>query len=301
MSTSGSNGFRESIWEIRDYEIIAHYPEGDWCLTALEVESIRFEPGMDDGVPVCDAFLRAKNQPRSDMIGRFQQGEDQTCVELALFAARNRIQMIGQPLSAITKAPVKPGAIVTTTAVPRQRTNLPKSPDSSFETQVDPNQPYGFNQEIDPNQPHGFNQETSPNQPHSLNQETDPNQLYGFNKETDPNQPYSSNQETDPNQPHGFNPNQSYGPGGGFDPQQGFNPNNPTDFRNPEWWRWNYNRANPSFRRNIVLTVLASVFLMSLLGALLFGGLRFGSFYSGPGLIFLLIVLSNRKKGKRRR
>ncbi len=263
MSTSASNGFREGIWEIRDYEIIAHYPEGAWRLTALDVESIRLEPETDDGVPVCDAFLRVRSHPRSDLIGRYPQGEDQICVELALFAARNRIQLIGQPLPQKKTAPVTPGVMVTTAVAPRQRSDLPKSPDSAYETQADPNQPYGFNQGTDPNQPYGFNQGTDPNQP------------YGFNQGTDPNQ--------------------SYGPG------MGFNPNNPFEFRNPEWRRWTYDHANPAYRRNVVLTVLASIFIASLVGTLLIGGLRVGSFFSGPGFIILLIILSNRKKGKRRR
>ena len=251
MSTSASNGFREGIWEIRDYEIIAHYPEGAWRLTALDVESIRLEPETDDGVPVCDAFLRVRSHPRSDLIGRYPQGEDQICVELALFAARNRIQLIGQPLPQKKTAPVTPGVMVTTAVAPRQRSDLPKSPDSAYETQADPNQPYGFNQGTDPNQPYGFNQGTDPNQP--------------------------------------------YGPG------MGFNPNNPFEFRNPEWRRWTYDHANPAYRRNVVLTVLASIFNASLVGTLLIGGLRVGSFFSGPGFIILLIILSNRKKGKRRR
>ena len=309
MSTRTESGFREGIWEIRDYEIIAHYPEGDWRLTALDVESIRLEPAFDDGVPVCDAFLRARNHPRSDLIGRFPRGEDQICVELALFAARNRIQLIGQPLAATKPPSTSPvgtdAAAPFSRNTPNRTTALPKSPDTAFETQVDPNQPFPPNQGFDPNRPYQPNQGFDPNQPYQPNQGFDPNRPFQSNQNFDPNQP---NRGFDPNQPdQGFDPNQPFGPGQGFQPQQGFgtrqgfDPNFSQNLRSPEWWRWTYERTNPAFHRNIVLTVLAAALLMGIGVAVVVGGLRIGSFFSGPGLIILLVILGNRKKGKKRR
>jgi hypothetical protein len=55
----------DGIWEIGDYEIIAHFPEGDWRLTSLDIESIRLEPDVENGRPVCDAFLKARKPNRA--------------------------------------------------------------------------------------------------------------------------------------------------------------------------------------------------------------------------------------------
>ena len=291
MGASTPTGFVEGIWEIRDYDIIAHYPEGDWRLTALDIEFIRLDAAVDEGIPVCDAFLRARNHARSDLIGRFPQGEDQICVELALFAARNRVQLVGQPLTATKSASTSPtgaDAIAPSARNTPNRSNaLPKPFDSAFETQEDPNQSYQPNQGFDPNQSY---------QP---NQGFDPNQSYQPNQGFDPNQTYQPNQGFDPSQP--FGPEQGFQRQQGYDPRPGFDPNFTQNLRSPEWWRWAFDRTNPAFHRNLVLTGLAAALLMGIGIAIVLGGLRIGSFFSGPGFIILLVILGNQKKGKKRK
>lgn len=332
MSTPAGSRIREGIWEIGDYEIIAHYPEGDWRLTSLDIETIRLEHAMDDGQPVCDAFIRARSQPRSDLMGRYPAGDDAFCVELALYAARNRIQLIGEPLSR-TAQQATPRAAGNTPVLSPAR--MPKAPDSAFETQAAPEesingnthtgrqegvppygtgQPFRSNPAADPSQAYSPNQSHDPNQGYNPNQSHDPNQGYNPNQSHDPNQSCNPNQYSNPNQyanpNQAFDPthfddqNQSYGFGQGYDPRQGyqqpggFDPRFSGNFRSPEWWRWTYDRTNPAFRRNLVLTILAASVLLGILTSAIVSG---APILSGPGLIFLIIILSNRKKGKRRR
>ena len=98
MSTTPSPGYRDGIWEIGQNAVTAHFPEGDWHLPACDIESIRLQYGEEDGLPVCDAFLKARGSARSDLLGRYAAGKDRLCIELALFAARNRILLLGAPV-----------------------------------------------------------------------------------------------------------------------------------------------------------------------------------------------------------
>jgi hypothetical protein len=115
-------------------------------------------------------------------------------------------------------------------------------------------------------------------------------------KAFDPNKGDYPNQAFNPEQPYGFH--QGFEPGQEYPQGPGFNPHGSFNFRSPDWWRWNYDRNNPSFRRNLLLTILFGFMIMGIVGAVIANG---APIFSGPGLIFLIIILSNRKKGRRRR
>ena len=282
MSIPTGSRIRDGIWEIGDYEIIAHFPEGDWRLTSLDIESIRLEPDVENGRPVCDAFLKARNQPRSDLMGRYTAGEDHFCVELALYAARNRIRLIGEPLP---KTAAPQGLMPTGKAPGHDSDPMPTSPDTAFEVQYPPHDPVAFQ---DANQVFGRNQ--GPDPAFDPGKEGYPDQAFDPNKGDYPNQAFN------PEQPYGFH--QGFEPGREYPQGPGFNPHGSFNFRSPDWWRWNYDRNNPSFRRNLLLTILFGFMIMGIVGAIIANG---APIFSGPGLIFLIIILSNRKKGRRRR
>lgn len=289
MSTSSPPGYREGIWEINVDTITVHDPAGAWTLHASELDSVRLQYGFEKGTPICDAFLKERSNTHSHPLGRYEKGNDRFCEELALFAARNHIVLHGMPISSESSTPSSEGAALTghpgsnapsahATQAPRQtmngRQSLPKSPDSPFQFQQAPPAGDTTRQGFTPNQDFGSNQGFTPNQ------------------NFDPNQGFHPNQNYDPNQ--GFNPNQNY------DPNQGFHPNQGPDFQSGGPWKWAFNKQNPAYRRNVLLAILGSAFLVGLGFAMMAGGIR-SPIVTSPWVFIAIFWIIRGKKGKGRR
>jgi hypothetical protein len=286
MSNPQSPAYREGIWEIRETTITARLPEGAWVLRVRDIEFIRLQSGMENGVAFCDAFIKPRDSSRPYPVGRYASEEEGICKVLGQFADFNNVPLLngsGPQAPDIHAPDIQAPAVVGKSK--RQVIPFPKAPDYPLQTEKPPIQKQGVS-------------EDAPQAGVDMGQGAGTGQNAGLNMGIIPNLGADAQPGYIPGQ--GFDPQQDYDPSQGFDPQQNYNP---TQGFGPgqTWWQWTFNPANPKFKKTITIISLVAAAIILLGATGVFRGLRMQSI-SGPGIVgiyFLLRAMKNRKPKNR--
>jgi hypothetical protein len=286
MSNPQSPAYREGIWEIRETSITARLPEGAWVLRVRDIEFIRLQSGMENGVAFCDAFIKPRESSRPYPVGRYASEKEGICKVLGQFADYNKVPLLS---GSGPQAPDAQAPEIKTPSVSgksrRQVIPFPKAPDYPLQTEKPPLQKQGASEEA-PQADIDMEQGAGTGQDAGLNMGINPNQSADAQQGNIQGQGFDSQQDYDPGQ--GFDPQQNYDPAQGFGPGQ-------------TWWQWAFNPANPKFKKTITIISLVAAAIILLGATGVFRGLRMQSI-SGPGIVgiyFILRAMKNRKPKNR--